>query len=72
MVFQASVLPAIGIILTPWNLSTEAIIAALLGLVSAAYILLRLRSDRILHFGDLMGMGFLYFAYAAYVITIPM
>lgn len=40
MVFQSSIIPAIGIILTPWVLNTTALACALVALSSAAFILL--------------------------------
>lgn len=45
MVFQSSIIPAIGIILTPWVLTETALLSALLALISAlsTYILIRRR-----------------------------
>ena len=69
MVFQASFLPAIGILLTPWVLTTPAIIAVLLGLVSAAAAYVQLRVRGSLHYRHLIGMGLLYLAFLVYVLV---
>ncbi|MBI2941880.1 MAG: sodium:calcium antiporter [Chloroflexi bacterium] len=68
MVYQACVLPAIGILLTPWILTTPALVAASLGLISAgaAYIQIRVRGN--LHYRHLIGMGLLYLGFAGYAI----
>lgn len=70
MVFQSCILPAIGILLTPWELTTPSLIAAAIGLVStgAAYVQLQVRGN--LHYRHLIGMGVLYMAFAAYAMTI--
>ncbi|WP_028307466.1 sodium:calcium antiporter [Desulfitibacter alkalitolerans] len=43
MVFQSSLIPALGIVLTPWNLSTKAVISVVLALVSASLLLFYLK-----------------------------
>ncbi|HEX2923306.1 MAG TPA: sodium:calcium antiporter [Chloroflexota bacterium] len=70
MVFQSCILPAIGIMLTPWELTTPSLVAAGLGLVSvgAAYVQLRVRGN--LHYRHLIGMGLLYLGFAAYAIML--
>ena len=70
MVFQSCILPAIGILLTPWHLTAPAIIAASLGIISAsaAYIQLQVRGD--LHYRHLIGMGLLYVGFAGYALTL--
>jgi len=70
MVFQASFLPAVGIMLTPWVLTTPALVAAALGLISAgaAYVQLRLRGN--LHYRHLIGMGLLYLIFVGYALII--
>lgn len=47
MVFQSSIIPALGILLTPWNLSRLGIICAILALAAAGtvFILLKLRGE---------------------------
>ena len=68
MVFQACILPAIGILLTPWDLTTPALVAAGLGVTSAvaAYVQLRVRGS--LHYRHLIGMGLLYLGFAGYAL----
>ncbi len=69
MVFQSCILPAIGILLTPWQLTTPLLVAAGIGLTStaAAYVQLQVRKD--LHYRHLIGMGLLYLGFAAYALT---
>lgn len=45
MVFQSSVIPAIGIVLTPWHLTPVALLSAVLAVISAlvTYLLIRYR-----------------------------
>lgn len=47
MVFQSSIIPALGILLTPWKLSQLGIICAILALTAAGtvYILLKLKGE---------------------------
>ena len=70
MVFQACILPAIGILLTPWELTPPSLIAAGLGLTStgAAYVQLKVRGN--LHYRHLIGMGMLYLGFAVYAIML--
>jgi cation:H+ antiporter len=70
MVFQSCILPAIGIMLTPWELTTPSLIAAGLGLTSvgAAYVQIQVRGN--LHYRHLIGMGLLYLGFAAYAIML--
>ena len=46
MVFQSSIIPAIGILLTDWQLSTGALIAAGLAILSAGVIYLEISYKR--------------------------
>jgi cation:H+ antiporter len=68
MVFQACILPAIGILFTTWDIPTPALIAAGLGLASAAGAYLQVRKRGSLHYRYLIAMGAVYFVFAAYVI----
>jgi len=70
MVFQACVLPAIGILLTPWELTTPALVAATLGLASAgaAYAQVKIRGS--LSYRHLIAMGLLYVGFAGYAIRL--
>jgi cation:H+ antiporter len=69
MLFQACILPAVGIMLTPWNLTTPALVAAGLGITSAlaAYVQVLIRGN--LHYRHLIGMGLLYAGFAVYTLT---
>ena len=66
MVFQGSLLPAIGILLTPWELRREVIAGLILTLVASSYLLLRLRR------GNLRPVHLLFngLCYVAYLISV--
>jgi len=70
MVFQSCILPAIGILLTPWQLTTPSLIAASLGLTSSGAAYLQLRTRGTIHYRHLIGMGLLYLGFAAYVVAV--
>lgn len=67
MVFQSSVVPAVGIALTPWVLTGAAVLSAVLALGSSLIVLQAVRSRGGLHMGLIMIGGIFYaaFAYAA-------
>lgn len=46
MVFQSSLIPAMGIFLTPWQLNKSALIAAIIALTSASLILFEISSKK--------------------------
>lgn len=69
MVFQSSVIPALGIALTPWELNRTAIISAVLALVSAGLVYLTLRQKEQLSPGLLVGGGFFYSIFIVAVIA---
>lgn len=60
MVFQSSIIPAIGIALTPWVLGTTALVCALVALSSAALILLILTVKGYLRAYTLLTGGMFY------------
>ncbi|MHB9093385.1 MAG: sodium:calcium antiporter [Eubacteriales bacterium] len=60
MVFQSSIIPAIGITLTPWVLNTTAFICALVALSSAGVILLSLSLKGYLRAYTLLSGGLFY------------
>lgn len=62
MVFQGSVLPAIGILLTPWDLRTEVVSGVLVTYAAAVWLRLALRRGH-LRVWQLGVNGVLYFAY---------
>ena len=66
MVFQGSLLPAIGIMLTPWEPRTEVIAGLIITIVASAYLLLMLRR------GGLRPVHLFFngFCYLAYLITV--
>lgn len=68
MVFQSCILPAAGIILTPWQLTSPALIAAGLGLASATAIYLLFRIRGRIEYWQLMASGLVYFAFLAYAL----
>lgn len=66
MVFQGSLLPAIGILLTPWEPRREVIAGLILTIVAGGYLLLRLRR------GNLRPVHLLFngLCYLAYLISV--
>lgn len=59
MVFQSSLIPALGIALTDWNLTTGALISAVLALASALIIYSQLKlRDRVTPYTLVIGGGF--------------
>lgn len=60
MVFQSSIIPAIGIALTPWVLTPAAFASALVALLSAGLILLYLVTKKRLRAYTLLSGGLLY------------
>ncbi len=60
MVFQSSLIPALGIFLTPWQLSSSALIVALLAIASATFIYLELRKKKHISAPILLMGGFFY------------
>jgi len=66
MVFQGSLLPAIGIMLTPWEARQEVVAGVILTLVASSYLLLMLRR------GNLKPVHLLFngLCYATYLFTV--
>jgi cation:H+ antiporter len=60
MVFQSSVIPAIGIFMTDWQLTGGAFIAAILALTSAAVMYIELMRKKHISAGVLIGGGVFY------------
>lgn len=69
MVFQASILPAVGISLTSWELTVPAFVAAGLGLLAASTAYVQIKMRKSIHFRHLMAMGLVYFGFAIYTFT---
>lgn len=68
MVFQSSLIPALGIALTEWVLTTGAIISAVLALISALIILLQLKIKKYLTPYALMVGGVFYLIFIILVL----
>jgi cation:H+ antiporter len=68
MVFQGSLLPALGILLTPWEPRREVLAGLLLTVVASAYLLFMLRRGN-LRPVHLFFNGFCYFAYLITVLV---
>lgn len=69
MVFQSSIIPAIGILLTDWNLGPSAFLTAGLTLCSAGMAYLQLRWRKRLTPGTLLVGGAFYLIFIALVLT---
>lgn len=63
MVFQSSLIPAIGIFLTDWQLNSSALLSALLALLSAGIIFYELKSKKHISALYLMTGGFFYIVF---------
>jgi cation:H+ antiporter len=62
MVFQGTLLPAIGIMLTPWEPRVEVLTGVLITLAAAAWLRFNARSNGVVLWA-LLGNGVLYGAY---------
>jgi cation:H+ antiporter len=69
MVFQASFPVTVGLLLTPWRLTHDALIAAIVSLVAAAWLYVAVRLVRTLPAWLLAVQVVLYAGYLAYVLT---
>jgi cation:H+ antiporter len=63
MVFQSSMIPALGIALTPWVLSDLALISAVLALAGAGLVYVSLKAKKILRPATLVMSGLLYLVF---------
>ncbi|WP_366924226.1 sodium:calcium antiporter [Metallumcola ferriviriculae] len=68
MVFQSSLIPALGIAFTPWELSTLAVVSAVLALLSAAIVYGTLYFKRSISPKTLIGVSSLYFVFIIAVV----
>ncbi|MBE3556839.1 MAG: sodium:calcium antiporter [Firmicutes bacterium] len=66
MVYQSSLLPAIGIFLSPWRLDASALASAVCALASSAFIAIMLILTKRMHAAALAGIGAIF--YAGYLI----
>jgi len=62
MAFQASLVPALGLVWTPWRLSGWELVTAATALTAAIWLWVR-SGDRVLQFNELMFAGLLYLAF---------
>jgi cation:H+ antiporter len=69
MVFQASFPVSVGLLLTPWHLAHEGLVAALIALVAGAALWLQVRFVGRLTGPSLLFQGVFYAGYVAYVAT---
>ncbi len=69
MAFQASLVPAMGLMLTPWHLTTLQAITALLAWLAGLWTLTRSR-DGILRISELLGAGLFYVLFILLMIAI--
>jgi cation:H+ antiporter len=69
MVFQSSFPVTIGLLLTPWNLAHEALVAAIIALVAGAALYATVRFRGRLTARLLLAQGVFYVGYVAYVAT---
>ena len=69
MVFQSSFPVMIGMLLTPWRLSGDALVSAIVALAAGAVLWVTLKIRGTLGAQLLLAQGILYGAYVAYVVT---
>jgi cation:H+ antiporter len=69
MVFQSSFPVSVGLLLTPWHLSQEGLVAALVALVAGIWLYVAIRLVRTLPAWLLMLQVVLYAGYVVYVLT---
>ncbi len=69
MAFQASLVPALGMLLSPWHLSSWELVTAVLAWVAGLWTLARSR-DGTLHLGELLAAGLFYLLFIALVIGV--
>ncbi len=69
MVFQSSLIPALGIALTDWNLTFAAIMSVILALASALVVYLQLKIRKVITPYSLMTGGVFYLIFVVLVVT---
>jgi cation:H+ antiporter len=69
MVFQSSFPVTVGLLLTPWELTGEALVAAVIALAAGGVLYLTLRIRGRLEAPLLLAQGVFYVGYVAYVLT---
>jgi cation:H+ antiporter len=69
MVFQSSLIPAIGLLMTPWKLEALGLLSAALALSAAIWLYFCLRRSRKLMPGQLIVCGLFYLMFIVVVVT---
>ena len=69
MVFQSSFPVTIGLLLTPWRLTGDALVSAVVALVAGAVLWITLKVRGTLGASLLLGQGVLYAGYVVYVVS---
>lgn len=69
MVFQSSIIPAIGIVLTPWQLTLPALMSASIAIISALLVFLYSYRTGRLKPAMLLTGGFYYLIYLIFILT---
>ena len=69
MVFQSSFPVTIGLLLTPWHLAHEALLAAVIALLAGSVLYLTIRTRGRFTAPLLLVQGAFYLAYVIYVVT---
>lgn len=69
MAFQASLVPAIGMLLTPWHFSSWETMTGILAWLAGFWTLARSR-DGVLHLFELLAAGFFYLLFFALVVVV--
>ncbi|MDS1029131.1 sodium:calcium antiporter [Bacillota bacterium LX-D] len=68
MVFQSSIVPVLGILLTPWKLSSTALLSAILAVLAALYIIFIIKKKGELRPGALLLNGVFYLIFLGAVL----
>lgn len=70
LVFQGSLLPALGLMLTPWRASPLLVISMLTTMAGVAYLRMRASSATGMRAGQVMAAGLLYMAFVGYLLVL--
>lgn len=70
LVFQGSLLPALGLMLTPWRASPLLVISMLTTIAGAGYLRARAQSASGIRGGQVLGVGLLYVAFVGYLLAL--
>ncbi len=70
LVFQGSLLPALGLMLTPWRASPLLVVSMLTTMMGVGYLRIRSASAAGIRAGQVMAVGLLYVAFVGYLLAI--